>query len=237
MKTRRIALLALAATLGACSEAVAPGSRAPDTQPLVGGVTTDLSMTDTTRFSITIDPWRPTTFNLGAGNTLNFPAGSVCDPNTSTYGATEWDVACNAARYAVTVNVRAWLNAKGHPRVDFTPNIRFVPSLLPTGWVNITFADMAASLDPWYNILYCPTVNGACLNEASTDASLLTVRDPVTGKVTRRLKHFSGYLVGAGGDSSSFNRIGVAPEAKPLDSRIGRSHHGRSGYILVSGRR
>ena len=199
-----------------------------------------MSTTDTIRFNITIDPWRTTYFYLGNGNTLTFPAGSVCDPNNSTYGPTEWDKPCKAARYSVTETVTAWLDAKGHPRVDFSPNLRFVPSVLPTGWVNITFGDMAASLDPWYNILYCASVGSGCVDESKTDASLLTVHDPVTGQVMRRLKHFSGYLVGAGDDPTavpSFNKVGATPPSSPLDIGVASAYRNGSGYILVSGRK
>jgi hypothetical protein len=135
----------------------------------------------------------------------------------------------------VTEQVRAWLDAQGHPRVDFTPNIRFVPSALPTNWVILTFADYAASLDPWYNILYCTTATSACYDESTTDPSLVTTRNPVTGRVTRRIKHFSGYLVGAGDDQNAFNKAG-ANLSMPSALRTPQGT-ARSGYILVSGRK
>ncbi len=233
VQASKIVLFALVATLAACGDAVAPRVSAANSEPeLGGGVTTALSASDTTQFTIAIDPRHTTYYNLGQGNSLMFPAGSVCDPS-STYGVTEWDKPCAAARGPVVEHVRAWLDAQGHPRVDFTPNIRFVPSALPTKWVVLTFGDFAASLDPWYNILYCATDTSACYDESKTDASLITTRNPVTGKVTRRIKHFSGYLLGAG-DQNAFNKAGsqlsvpspnLTPGGKP-----------RSGYILVSGR-
>jgi hypothetical protein len=239
--TSKLVLFALAATVGACGEAVAPRSQA-STAPykLGGGVTTSLSVNDTVRFSITINPWENTYYNLGAGNTLTFPAGSVCDPTTSSYGPTEWDKACDPAHDAVTVNVQGWLDSLGHPRVDFTPHLRFVPSDLPAGWVNITFADAQAALDPMFNIAYCPDLSSACIDESTVDPSLQTTSDPVTGQVTRRIKHFSGYLVGAGDDAlsliSDLNRVG-ASKSSPLNMRVQTGNRGRSGYILVSGRK
>ena len=237
VNVRKIAMFAMVATLAACGDAVAPHTAAPDADPVLsGGVTTALSTTDTVKFTITIDPRHATYFNLGEGNSLTFPAGSVCDPQSSTYGVTEWDKPCAAAKETVAEHVRAWLDAQGHPRVDFSPNIRFVPSALPTKWVEITFGDFAASLDPWYNILYCPSDTVACYDESKADPSLATTRNPVTGQVTRRIKHFSGYLVGAGDDgdgSSSFNRMSGGVHQPSTSVTPGK---GRSGYILVSGR-
>jgi hypothetical protein len=52
------------------------------------------------------------------------------------------------------------------------------------------------------NILYCRTPTSTCVNEALADPTLLTVHSPWSGKVTRRIKHFSGYNIAAGVDSS-----------------------------------
>jgi hypothetical protein len=205
------AVIALISLVAACGDrSVAPQSQPSDESAGVGGVTTQLTQSDTVRFTITINPHRSTHFYLGAGNSLNFPAASVCDPAVSTYGPSEWDNPCVAATRTIAENVTAWLDAGGHPQVDFSPSLRFVPTMLPTGWVTLTFGDLQASLDPMYNILYCSTPDAVCVDESLTDLSLVTTRDPVTGQLTRRIKHFSGYLVGAGDDgmsiSSDFNK-------------------------------
>jgi hypothetical protein len=96
------------------------------------------------------------------------------------------------------VNAKAWIGPNGKPRVDFDTHLRFVPTNNPTKYVVIQFADLQASLDPWFNILYCPTATSECYNEANTDPSLLTGRNPLAGKLNRRIKHFSGYNVAAG---------------------------------------
>jgi hypothetical protein len=103
---------------------------------------------------------------------------------------------------STTVNAKAWLDANGHARVDFDRHLRFVPSNNPAQWVVLSFADFQASLDPFFNILYCPTATSACFDESLNDPTLLTVRNPITGRVTRRIKHFSGYNVAAGDDGS-----------------------------------
>ncbi|HEY5061470.1 MAG TPA: hypothetical protein VII52_08025, partial [Gemmatimonadaceae bacterium] len=88
------------------------------------------------------------------------------------------------------------------------------------------------------NIAYCPDLSSACIDESTVDPSLQTTSDPVTGQVTRRIKHFSGYLVGAGdamGMSSDMNKV-AAGKTSPLNMRVQSGNRGRSGYILVSGR-
>jgi hypothetical protein len=200
-------LVALSAMLAACGDnTVAPKAQDQDVPNVSGGgITSALSSVDTARFSMTISAAYPTTIALGAGNSIRFPAGSVCDPSTSGYGIGTWDTACTPLRVPITVNVKAWMDGSGHARIDFNPNIRFVPSVLPTGWVELAFRDYAASQDPFFNILYCtdPRYTSTCIDEAKTDPTLATVKDPVTGQLSRRVKHFSGYMVGAGDDCSA----------------------------------
>lgn len=217
-RASKLAVFACVAMASACGDAVAPHSQAATAPNVAGhGVTTELSMDDTVSFSITIDPATITTYNLGAGNSLTFPAGSVCDPAVSTYGPTQWDEPCVAATSPITVNVKAWLDGQWNPQVDFSPHLRFVPSELATQWVRIVFADYSASLNPLYKILFCSSPTATCIDESLTDPTLVTVTDPLTGTVTRRIKHFSGYLVGAGSYSSA------------------TMNKGASGYILLSG--
>src|SRR6185503_12218076 len=171
-KTSMMILVAATAGIAACSDnATAPAveSSASSAPVFGGGATQELTPTDTFRFSITINPQQDTYYYLGAGNSLTFPAGSLCDPSNSTYGVGEWDKPCTPAWWPVTVNVKAWMDAAGHARVDFDKHLRFVPSSNPAKWVVITFADLQASLDPFFNILYCPQTNSACYNEAKTD--------------------------------------------------------------------
>lgn len=218
-KVRMAVVLGMTAALAACSEnSVAPSSDAASAPMSVtgGGATAALTSTDTIRFSITIEPWHQTSYYLGSGNSIIFPAHSLCDVQTSTYGVTEWDKPCVPETSSTTVNAKAWLDANGHARVDFDRHLRFVPSTNPMQWVVLSFADLQASLDPFFNILYCPTATSGCFDESVNDPTLLTVRNPITGRVTRRIKHFSGYNVAAGDDgsgdgsgiSSSFN-LGV----------------------------
>ncbi len=254
----KVALLSFVAGLAACSDtSSAPRQIAAPTDTVQGSLQ-DLTGTDTIRFTITINPYQNTTFYLGSGNSLYFPAGSLCSLSSS-YGKDEWDKPCTKATSSVSVNVKAWLDRYGKARVDFDKHVRFVPTTNPVQFVVLQFADLQASLDPFFNILYCPALPGqsgssSCYDEAKKDPSLLTVRNPLTGKVTRRIKHFSGYNVAAGeggeGESSfslsapdlRLNTIidveTMYPDVRGDDAaafletvRAAR----RAGYILASG--
>lgn len=261
IKASKTVLIALVAGLAACSDSTAPNAQHQDRFDRSGqGSTQALTSSDTLRFGITIDPSQVTQFPLGAGNYIIFPAHSLCDPYTSTYGVTEWDNPCTPATSKFTVNVKGWLDASGNPHLDFSPGVRFVPTLDPAGWVNMSFTDSYAALNPWYNILYCPTVGESCINEALSDPTMATVTDPLTGRLTRRVKHFSGYMVGAGDAltdggtdlyTRSFNLSAKGPTAASSMNRsartgvrgtqsgvLGRLHQAArkaAGYMLASG--
>ena len=154
---------------------------------------------------------------MSTGNSIVFPAHSLCDTERSSYGPGEWDKPCVQERSSTTVQVKAWIDDNGHARVDFDKHLRFVPTSNPSDWVVLTFADLEASLDPFFNILYCPTATSACYDESKTDLSLLTVRNPLTGRVTRRIKHFSGYNVAAGDDDLDPSSGGMGSFNKSLN--------------------
>lgn len=138
------------------------------------------------------------------------PAGAVCEPATTKYGARYWDDDCAPTRRQITVNVIAKTQGK-QVSVDFQPDLRFRPS---AGWVVIqtsAYRDLLTSSDvrgrsstsPFFQnfaILYVPTGGKSRIDEAGStgDASLATHVDLRTGLVWRRVKHFSGFLVSAG---------------------------------------
>jgi hypothetical protein len=219
-KVTKPAVLALAIGLAACGEsAVAPRSQAPSapSSPAAvgGGSNATLTAFDTIRFSIVIDPARATYYNLGAGNSISFPAGSLCDPSKSTYGVGEWDKSCTLATAPLTVNAIAWLDGSNHPHIDFNPSVRFVPSSDPANWVTISFTDYYASWMSSSAIGYCRTVTSTCVDESKLDPTMATVRDPITGVLKRRIKHFSGYNVFSGrdGDDGSGSSMSVSPSS------------------------
>jgi hypothetical protein len=221
----KTAILLLVSALAACSEnTMAP--RIESSAPINvsgGGSTASLTPADTLRFSITIDPKVGATYNLGNGHTVYFPIQSICDPTTSSYGPGQWDAKCDKLMKPITVSVTAWVDSSGHPYEDFSPSIRFMPAKDPSGYVILSLTDPSAALNPVMSILYCPSPTTTCYDEAQTDQTLVTQHDPVSGKVWRRIKHFSGYNVAAGDDDP----------IDPIDVSALRRH--RSGYILSSG--
>lgn len=230
--TTRTVLFGLAAALAACGEnsVVAPKGAQTGVTVAGGGSSEALTSSDTVRFSITIDPARQTVYNLGAGNSIVFPAHSLCEPNRSTYGEGQWDKPCPVARAPLTLDVKGWLDKYGNPRVDFSQHVRFVPTDNPAGWVELTFSSLEASLDPMFNILYCPKDISSCYDESKRDPTLVTVRNPATGQVTRRIKHFSGYVVSA--DDCGDMCISSTNSLKP---GFWVAALKRSGYMLASG--
>jgi hypothetical protein len=144
--------------------------------------------------------------NVGGLFTLNFPANAVCDPSTSSYGPGTWDSACTPVGSAIQEH--ATLSATtGGIRVDFSTPLRFVPSQVVTISTNI-FAGLLRSGSSYYmanpgsiaflSIQYDPSLSGAGVNDAVSDASLSTFINWTSGSVTRRVKHFSGYGVALG---------------------------------------
>ena len=136
------------------------------------------------------------TYNIvGRKFRIDFPAGAICDIPTSSYGPGTWDDACFSTTQTVKVSTKIWLDADGHPHIDFQPAMRFQPTL--ANGVMLYLKDRNAQYRDDLSILYCVTDNG-CRDESLTDPSLETMVDPVDGIVFRRIKHFSGYNVTAG---------------------------------------
>ncbi len=215
-------VLTLTAMLAAgCSDStVAPQAKPLDSTIPGGGATAALTGSDTLRFSFTIDPSHTTFYYLGAGNSITFPAGSLCDPSRSSYGAGQWDRWCPVATSPVTVNTKAWLDREGQPHLDFDRHVRFVPTLNPAGWVMLTLSDYGSSIDLWSKIAYCQTEQqSSCVDESKQDPTVATVTDPISGKLTRRVKHFSGYSLTSGRDAdseaASFSRSRIPAPVQP----------------------
>ena len=128
---------------------------------------------------------------------VKFPANTICDPSKSTYGAGTWLNTCTKFTTDADVNIYAttWTDANGRPQIDFDRALRFYPNSLGQ-LPSIYLRNAAASLTSWGRVDYCSGV-GACVNEAATDAVLVTQRDAATGFLFRLIRHFSGYNVWA----------------------------------------
>ena len=210
MKKQVFALTLTAMLAAGCSDSstapkAAASDRSNDATILGGGASAALTSVDTLRFTFVIDPSRTISYSLGAGNKIVFPARSLCDVSTSKYGNGEWDKPCTPATSPVTIYTKAWLDTKGFAHVDFDKHVRFVPTSNPAGWVMLSLYDYGASTLAWLNIDYCKDLKEAgkdnCKDESKDDPTLATVKNPITGQYTRRLKHFSGYSLTSGRSS------------------------------------
>ena len=188
----RIAAAALLGAAAACSDAPPPTQSAVQGPQLLllGGA-------DTLVTAFTYQPASGGTFHIG-DHKIEMPAYSVCDPAVSTYGPTEWDQPCTALASPIVITAKSWLNADGHPQIDFSPSLRFVPASDNKGWVQLFFRDRAASdamLAASLNILWSAAPGVPGVNEALLDPSLNVQVNSSAGMVWRRIKHFSGDLV------------------------------------------
>ena len=147
--------------------------------------------------SFVVDPTQPTTIKAG-DHSVYFPANSICDPSTSSYGEDQWDQPCTPLSTPITITA-TWSSRYGHAYIEFEPSMRFVPTSDPSQYVTLTMKDYW-DLVPGYHypIFWQRPSDGEFVDESANDSSLWATNDANGNKVTRRLKHFSGYLVGVG---------------------------------------
>jgi hypothetical protein len=193
--------------LTGCSEnsVVAP-SAAPSTGPaspqFAPSGRPQLSLSGTSQQNgVTTFTVRPSGGVFFVGNhAVVFPARSICDPASSTYGDGQWDAPCTPLSHSLTITARL-STANGVRAVDFSPEIRFVPSANPARWVWIFMytpeARGASDLAP-FSVLFAPSLGASPVNDAAGDPTLRTYVDTWSGMSFRRIKHFSGYAVGSG---------------------------------------
>jgi hypothetical protein len=212
LTTRIAAAGAVVAALmvGGCSESTAPTTLPrgisvgqdgrPDLRPvgLFGGPRT-------TTFTITAAGG---SFDAGVF-TVNFPANSVCDPTSSTYGPGTWDSPCATLGdgQSVTVTATYGFTFGGGPVVDFSPALRFNPKTTVTISTDLYAPVLTYFRSYWlsnpdalrfFGMYYTPDFGATGFTDAGRDASLATHVNLTTGIVWRRVKHFSGYNISSG---------------------------------------
>jgi hypothetical protein len=202
------------APAAAPSAAAASSILAPDGRPtlsLSGGKDKDGSA------DFTVNQWGGV-FRVG-NHAVVFPAHSICDPATSSYGEGTWDDACVPLKHAIKIHATT-RTLNGVDWVDFTPELRFVPSADPSRWVWMfmyTPQAIGASADlSRFNILYAPSIGASLVNDAKTDQTMRTYVDTQTGISSRRVKHFSGYGVSSGRTCDPLVEICDAPVEEKL---------------------
>jgi hypothetical protein len=210
-KLAALALISLTGPLAACGDAPV----APDPSGELGALTASArrSPTGVGRLSFTVNPGAPLTVRLG-DHTISFPAGSICDPERTRYGRNQWDRACVPLKKSITIRATWWSDADTRRAViDFQPALRFVPGADSSRWVVLSLKDRDDALALArrdYKILWYD--DGRWVDESVDDPTMRTTADPRTGLISRRLKHFSGYMVSAGRDGKAATTYGGGQE-------------------------
>ena len=204
----RLVLAGALTLMAACSAAdrtVAP--LAKQTRPIGApspDVIIDFVAPDSLSVDFTVTP-SGGMFVLGK-HAVFFPDHGICDPATSSYGPGEWDAPCTPLDAPIQFHAEVRGSPNGETSIDFTPAVRFVPTDDPnrTVWVMMKVsADVTADNYLGFGMLWMPNGNPLELvNEAASDSSLKTYIDIQRDVVFRRVKHFSGYLVGSTIESS-----------------------------------
>ena len=200
-----VALLSFAA---ACSDSstsprhIAPSS--PAAAPVFDIASTGVALGQTeTDFAVGPDGG---SFSIGGSYTVNFPPNSVCDPSQSSYGEGEWDKACVTLGQPLKIHAVLSVTSTGMA-VDFSPALRFSPNKTVTISTDIFASAILANKDYYASnrkalnfltIFYSPSLGAPGVKDFSNDRSVITHIDMSTGRVWRRVKHFSGYSVVTG---------------------------------------
>ncbi len=233
-----IALLAL--VLAGCGGDMLSGPGAEATP--FGGITTGRAPTGVPRADVIIEYMAEDSssadftvtpsggvFNLGP-HAIYFPANSICDPSTSSYGPTEWDAPCEVLTTPIRFHAEI-RHVDGRSYVDFTPAVRFVPTNDPANAVWLYMKTASLSSDPdsamamlrRMSVRYSTAIGDVGVNEALADTTLRTYVWMQGGIAFRRIKHFSGYNVFDG-----FVRRGV----EDIEGRDGYDGDTESGEKL-----
>lgn len=198
----RLTLTSAVALLAACSaadQAVAPAVRhtaRPAGAPSLDVITNSIAP-DSLSADFTVTP-SGGMFALG-NNAVYFPANSICDPATSSYGEGHWDEACTPLDHAIDFHAEVRRDSTGKSWVDFTPAVRFVPTTDPnqTVWM-LMKAGVDVTPDNYqsFGLQWMPDgTPDLSIDEGLTDADLKTYVDIDRDVLFRRVKHFSGYIV------------------------------------------
>ena len=199
MRLTMITAVALLAACSAADQAVAPTvqhTARPANAPSLDVITTAVAP-DSLSADVTVTPTGGM-FVLGA-NAVYFPANSICDPVTSTYGPGHWDDPCEPLTTPINFHAEVRRTLAGQSWIDFTPAVRFVPTTSSSQvvWMLMKIpATVTAANYASFGIQWMP--NGTpdvLVNEALTDPTLKTYVDVARGVSFRRVKHFSGYIV------------------------------------------
>jgi len=205
---RNLAATAAILAAAACGDStVAPSSASSTLLPTDRAPSFDLSLAGNFGSDFTLTS-RGGTFSVAGVYTVNFPANSVCDPATANYSAGQWDAPCATLAAGQSVKVHATLGLSwSGVSVDFQPELRFSPNATVTIATDI-YAPIIVANRNYYAahpqalgplaMAYSSTLGGARVADYVTDPTAITHISLMTGRVWRRIKHFSGYNIFTG---------------------------------------
>ena len=127
---------------------------------------------------------------------VEFPANAVCVADAG-YGPQFWDQDCETRTDDVTFDAAYW-EENGEVYVEFIVDLRFHPGapVILHAYSAQARKGKAGAKDIMF---WSRSEKGKVRrNEAKSDKSLRTTFDPETGLLSRRVKHFSGYVIVAG---------------------------------------
>lgn len=189
-----IIALAVASTAACGSDSLGPRA---DATPETASLRIITRHRTATSADITVDS-KGGKFNLGQ-HSIRFPKNSICSL-TSSYGPAEWDKPCTPATEPVTFHVEIVIQ-DGRQWLDFTPAVRFVPTTNPKQYVTLamsTFRQSDEVSEDDLQILWSPAIGVPGVDESIDDPTLRTTVNRRSGKMSRRVKHFSGFSVSDG---------------------------------------
>lgn len=199
--TSVLALLTMLTSAVACSDS----STSPkSTHAPIGAPSLDIIVNriaeDSTSADFTVTPTGGT-FVLGP-HAIHFPANSICDPETSSYGVTEWDAPCTPATGDIDIHAEVRM-VNGYATVEFTPNLRFVPTENSMDYVWLLMKSEEARTGDLraFAIFWAADVGGDLINEAAADSTMKTYVWQSGGVAFRRIKHFTSYVIRDGIDA------------------------------------
>lgn len=189
-----VALVAIA-----CADATAPSLETVKARAFSAGV---FDARKAKPVSIPAGVTVPFTIPVAAGSVeigdyrVTFDANALCHPS-SGYGKRFWDKECAPYGRDTTIQAAFWVEDNGDVYVEFLADLRFDPSK----YVFISIEDprrTANTNGAAKEIMYWTrTQKGRQrINEGADDATLRSFLED--GRLARRVKHFSGYMVAAG---------------------------------------
>lgn len=141
----------------------------------------------------TLNPQQGLWVKLG-GHDITVPANVICDPVKSAYGPEHWDTPCELATRPIPM-VAHWYVKHGLAHIQFIPDLRFAPSADPAKHAKLTMRLAQGDVNAFTNILWWNRQSNEWVDEGATDPSL-TPWFENGNRIARRLKHFSGYVIG-----------------------------------------